>query len=102
MDENVINKLYELVDCINSNEKILVLKHLKESIKSDVLLKEDLNKFHEIINSPYDENYVKLKSKILNNKNVKKYKMIENELFFVVSEISSKLKGLINQRKCSN
>ena len=102
MDNNVSNKLFELVDSIKQNEKILRMKQLKSLIEKDEVLKKDLDRFHKIVDNPYDTEYVELKRKILDNSLVKEYKNLENELYFIVLDLNNKLNKLIDKRKCSS
>lgn len=102
MNSEVSCKLFDLIDTIEKNNKIIHMKKLKKIIKEDKQLKKDLEKFHEIMENEYSSEYIELKKKILENKAVSEYRILENELYFVVLDINNKLKNLIDKRKCSN
>ena len=102
MNSEINDKLFDLVDSIESNKKIIRMKELKKLIKKDSKLKKQLDNFHSIIDNPYSDEYVSLKRDILNNELVREYKNLENELYFTVLNINNKLNSLIDKRKCSN
>ncbi len=102
MTEEVRDKLFDLIDTINNNKKVLRMKKLKKSIYNDKSISEDLSSFKKIMDNPYDNEYIYKKSKILDNKMIKEYKELENELFFIVQSINKDLKSLIDRKKCSN
>ena len=102
MTEEINEKLYDLIDTIKNNKKVLRMKELKKDIHNDKSISKDLDSFHKIMDNQYDEEYISLKKKILDNKTISEYKSLENELFMVVLKMNKNLKNLIDRKKCSN
>ena len=98
MNSEVDKKLDELVDTINSNEKIIRMKELKEMIYSDKKLKEDLETYRNL--DEYSIDSTKLKEKIIENPLVKEYRKLENELYFTVLDMNKLLNSLIGKGSC--
>ncbi len=104
MDLQIWNMLDELINIFENSEEIQTMTKLKDDILKDELLKEKLDKL-KMMNSHndiYNAEYVSLKKEILNFDKVKRYKELENDLYFLVLEINKKLKELVNEKGCIN
>ena len=101
MNALLFEKLDELCSAIDNDEKVNELLELKKQIYEDSELKEKLSKYRNSSNQ-YDTNFINLKSDIINNHLIKRYRKIENELYFLVLEINRKLNFLIDKKGCSN
>ncbi len=100
MNEEIRNKLYNLLDTIDNNEKVIRMKKLKKDIYASSKLKELFDEFRIVSNNEYSERYIKLKKDILNNSIISEYKSLENELYFTVLEMNKLLNSLVNKRMC--
>jgi len=101
MNELLLEKLDELCDAIDNDLKIKELLELKKEIYEDKNLKEKLKKYRNSSNK-YDSSFITLKSDIINNSLIKRYRKIENDLYFLVLEINGKLNSLVDKKGCSN
>lgn len=100
MSEDIRLKLDELIDFIENNPKVLILKKLKTEIYKDEQLKSDLERFNEVKDLEYSREYISLKSKIIENPKVSEYRKLENELYFIILQMNKELNKLIERRKC--
>ena len=100
MNEEIRQKLNELIDSIENDPKVLKLKKLKEEIYEDVNLKKDLEKFNRIKDFEYSKEYIELKTKIIENPKVSEYRMLENELYFIILQMNKELNKLIDKKGC--
>lgn len=101
MNGLLFEKLDELCDVIDNDDKVIELLNLKKQIYKDSNLKEKLERYQNSSNK-YDTVFIALKSDIINDPLVKRYRKLENELYFLVLEINSKLNSLIEKKGCSN
>jgi len=101
MNELLFEKLDELCNVIDNNDKVQELVKLKKQIYEDNTLKEKIEKYKNNSNQ-YDTNLIALKSEIINNPLVKRYREIENELYFLVLEINRKLNSLVDKKGCNS
>jgi len=100
MNEEISLKLDEVISCLKNDPKILRMQELKEMIYSDKQLKKDLEEFNKIKDFEYSDQYISLKSKIIDNPIVREYRELEKELYFTVLKFNSKLNALIERGKC--
>ena len=99
MNKDIIEKLDELLAVFDNSEEIKQLKDIKEKIYSDKDLEKIITEYKKT-NTKYNDSSVELKREIINNKLVSEYKLLENNLYFLVLEINKKLNTLINERSC--
>lgn len=98
MKDDINIKMNELVNLLNSDDRIRRLCVLKEELKKDDnLIKkiELLRKYNE-----YTNEYLKIKKEIFENTKFVEYKELENEINFLILEINQKLKELTNKKGC--
>ena len=100
MSEDINLKLTELVNAIENNPKVLELKKLKKEIYEDEQLKKDLERFEQVKNLEYSDEYIILKSKIIENSKVSEYRKLENELYFTVLQMNKELSKLVERKGC--
>ena len=100
MNQDIRLKLNELIECIESDPKVLRLKKIKKEIYEDEQLKIDLENFNKVKDLEYSNEYIALKSKIIENPKVSEYRKLENELYFTVLQINKKLNELIERKGC--
>lgn len=99
MKEEINNKLDEIIDLIINNDKTIKLKDIKEKIYNDKDLKKYLDELHNIDNI-YSNVYIKLKEQVINNQYIKEYRELENEFYYLILDINTKLNTLINKKVC--
>ena len=95
MNEEISEKLDELIYTIKNNPEVKELLKLKEAIYSNEDLKKDLDDYRNSYNS------IELKSKIINNDLVKKYRQLENKLYFTVLDMNKILNEIVEKGSCS-
>lgn len=98
MKDDINIKMNELVNLLNSDDRIRRLYVLKKELKKDDnLIKkiELLRKYNE-----YTNEYLKIKKEIFENTKFVEYKELENEINFLILEINQKLKELTNKKGC--
>ena len=88
----LIDKVEELKEEIDSLDEIVKLKELNEKI----MLDKDLLKDIEEYNKTQDEN---IKERIINNKLFREYKHKETDCNLLIMEINQKLKEINNRNK---
>ena len=88
----LIDKVEELKEEIDSLDEIIELKELNEKI----MLDKDLLKDIEEYNKTQDEN---IKERIINNKLFREYKHNETNCNLLIMEINQKLKEINNRNK---
>lgn len=98
MNIEIINKLDEVIDLIKNDKDYIEFKRLEKVVLSNKELLDKINKLKTI--DKYDNNYLKLKTDILNNKDYKDYKRLENEFYLFIKEINNKLNSLKETSCC--
>ncbi len=92
-----MNELYELIDNLKRNldkdKTIVEIKKEMDILNNDLAFNEILNKYKEY---PSDD----LKMKLYENKNFKRYKVLENDLNLIILSINSELKKISSKGKC--
>lgn len=91
--EELIEKIDNLKDVLNHNEKIEEFSKLKKKIEKDKELLELIKKY----NTTQDEN---IKGKILSNEEFREYKRSETAVNLLILEINSELKKISDKGKC--
>lgn len=91
--EELIEKIDNLKDVLNRNEKVEKFSKLKKKIEKDKKLLELIEKY----NTTQDEN---IKSKILSNEEFREYKRSETDVNLLILEINSELKKISDKGKC--
>ena len=102
MDIELINKIDELIDIFNNSDEIKRIKTLKENIYKNEKLKEKIERFNKVKENPYSSEYISLKREILEDEEVKEFKLLENELLLLTLSINQKLNTLTKNKRCNN
>ena len=89
----LIDKVNNLKESLDSNEKIIKLKEINELIMQDKELLKDIEEYNRT-------NNLELKNKIINNNLFREYKHNEAECNFIILEINKRLKEINNKGKC--
>ena len=98
MNVEIINKLDEITSIIDNDIENQELISLKKEIESNNDLISKIKKIKGI--EKYNEEYLKLKKEILENETYSRYQHLENDLYIIAKEISSKLKKLEEKGGC--
>ncbi len=94
----LIDKVYEIIDLFEKSTEIQKFKQIKEKIEEDKELKELL---HEIRKENISSDHlIDLKRKIITMPIVKKYKQMENELYFLSLNMNQKFKEIHGKKSC--
>ena len=101
MNELLFKKLDELCRVMDNDDQVKELLEIKKQIYQDDNLKEQLEKYKNSSNK-YDASLVTLKSNIINNPLIKRYRELENELYFMILEINKKLNSIVDKKGCSS
>lgn len=89
----LIDKVNNLKEALDSNEEIIKLKEINEKIMADKELLKDIEEYNRT-------NNLELKNKIINNSLFREYKHSEAECNFIILEINKRLKEISNKGKC--
>lgn len=100
MDSLLLEKLEELFNDLDNSSEIKEIIELKEKIKEDKELAKLLEGYHKL--DKYDSKIIKIKEQIINNDLVKRYRILENDLYFTILEINKRLNTLVDKKGCSN
>jgi len=102
MQEEVYKKLEELICCFDESKLINDLKEAKENAFLDKELTNLLEEYHSKTEVYRDYELVELKRKIIDNPNFKNYTNKEQELYYLVLEINSRLNKITKEKSCGN
>ena len=91
----LIDKVNNLKESLDSNEEIIKLKEINEKIMQDKELLKDIEEYNRT-------NNLELKNKIINNSLFREYKHSEAECNFIILEINKRLKEISNKGKCGH
>ena len=96
---NIIEKTYSLIDELDKSDIIKNITHYKEKILNNKEIQDLLSKAKNITDEYilYD-----IKNKLYKYNDYKEYMHYYNELNYIVMDINSRLKKLINTNICSN
>ena len=95
----LINKVYEIIDLLKESKEIEEFLKLKETIKQDTVILPLLKYIKENENI-YTNEYIELKRQLLTNEKVKKYKKIENDLYFLSLDMNRRLNKINSKKSC--
>ena len=91
--EELIEKVENLKEVLNHNEKVQEFLKKKSEIEKD----KELLKLIEEYNDTQDE---EIKNKILSHKEFRDYKRSETDINLLILEINNELKKISNKGKC--
>lgn len=100
MDSLLLEKLEELFNDLDNCDGIIEMIKLKQKIREDKSLVTLLEEYKE--HDKYDSKKTNIKEQIINNPLIKKYRTLENELYFTILEVNSRLNTLIDKKRCNN
>ena len=83
----LIDKVNNLKESLDSNEEIIKLKEINKKIMEDKELLKDIEEYNRT-------NNLELKNKIINNDLFREYKHSEAECNFIILEINKRLKDI--------
>ena len=99
MDE-LNNKIDELIELLNSDNRIIKLEELKNKLLSDKDFISKIGKLKDL--DIYSKEYLDLKKELFENSEFVSFKELENEINYLIMEINSKLNTLTNERRCKH
>lgn len=100
MNSLLLEKLKDLFDDLDNCDEIKEMIELKTKIKEDKTLSKLLEEYRLL--DKYDSKIKDIKLQIINNSLVKKYRELENNLYFTVLEVNARLNTLVDKKRCSN
>ena len=100
MDINLIKKLDEVINIFENSYTIKRLEDLKKQIYQEQDIRIKINRFNQIKDNIYSQELVTIRQELLENKLIKEYKQLENELFLLTLNINKKLNSLIDKKGC--
>ena len=101
MNELLLEKLDEFYKEVDNCNEIKEMIELKAKIYNNSKLKQLLEKYKNT-NSKYSDDFIQLKKEIISNDLIQKYRLLENELYFITLEVNNKFKNLIDKKRCDN
>lgn len=90
MENDALEKVYEIVDLLEGSKDIEKLQSLKEELFKDQILLEKIQSIKQ-----QKEDYTLLKEEVLLNDKLREYRLLENDLYFLIQEINIRLKKLV-------
>lgn len=102
MDTEIIKKIDDLLEVFENSHEIKKIESLKKQIYNNYEIKEKIDKLNKLKNNIYSNEFIEVKKEILEIKEIKEYKRLENDLFLLILSINQKLNSLINSRGCKN
>ena len=101
MNLELILKIDELIEIFDNSDEIKRLLLLKKEIYEDDRLKDLILKYSNIKNNFNDE-VISIKKSIIEDENIREYRLLENNLYNLVSLINRKLNSLTDEKSCNN
>ena len=96
MELELEDKLNDLLSVLKQDSRLLEIKVLKENLVSNHKLLDQINEYN--IN-PYNQ---LLKEKLFKNSDFKRYKELENEIYFLTLNINQIINRITDKRMCHN
>ena len=96
MELELEDKLNDLLSVLKQDSRLLEIKVLKEKLVSNHKLLDQINEYN--IN-PYNQ---LLKEKLFKNSDFKRYKELENEIYFLTLNINQIINRITDKRMCNN
>ena len=94
----MIDKIYESIDTINNSNMINRLNELKEMINSNEEIKNKINNFYNAKDLyekyNYKDNYLKAKLNLFDDPVIKEYLDIQNEINLISLYINNNIKDI--------
>lgn len=98
------NNIERIIDELNNNEIILKLKDIKKEIKNDITAKKLIDKFNESKKEyetyGYSKDLIQDKINLMENKLIKKYLEIQNEINLLSIYINKKIEDITKNTTC--
>ena len=98
MDIKLLDIMDELIKTLDNSPLIKEINILKKEIYEDKELSALLDKFKKL--SEYDNEYIEIKTKIIENEKIKRFRKLEHELNYLIRNINKKLNSLTNKGSC--
>jgi hypothetical protein len=92
MDNELINRLDKIILDLNNSTEVKELLLLKERVLNNKELLSNISKLQKMDKN--DSNYMSLKNNIFSDPDYKKYKELENKLYYFSLETGMKLSNL--------
>ncbi len=102
MNIELIEEIDKLINVLDNSDLIKRLDIVKENIYKDEELKKDLDEIKKYSDNIYSNEYKELNKKLFLNDNYKEFKKIEADVNFLILNINSKLKSIIDEKSCSD
>lgn len=90
MNDKISNIMDEIIEIINNDKKINIIKDKANDIYTNTELMNKINYIKNNSNN-YDNKYIEVKKEILNDNDYKEYKNIEKDLSYLIMEINKRL-----------
>ena len=100
MNNLILDKLDELFNDLDNSSDIKEMLELKKKIMEDNDLAKLLEEYRLL--DKYSPKTKTIKEQIINNPLIKKYRELENELYFTILEANTKLNTLVDKKRCGN
>lgn len=100
MDIKLIELVNELIDELDKSSMIKEINALKKEIYADEYLAKLLTSYKEQNYNSYTKEIIDIKSEIVNNEKIKKFRNLQYQLNYTITEINKRLKKLTNEKSC--
>lgn len=98
MSNNLEKEVDNFLECLRNEDKIKEYLIYKDMVLKDRELLKKIEYFHTLVDNT--EEYKKVKHELFQNDVYRKYLNLENEIFFLILSINSKLKSLVKKEGC--
>ena len=98
MREEIEEKLDNLIELLDSDDRLKKIEILKNKLISDTTLIGKINNLKCL--DIYSDEYKKIKKELFELEEFVDFKELETEIDYLILEINSKLKELTNERRC--
>ena len=91
MDNELLEKLDDLLNTLDNSEEIKRFVYLKNKLLND---KELMDKISTIKSESYSDKYINIKEEVINNEDFKEYKELEKRLYYLIQDMNKDLSKL--------
>lgn len=100
MDIKLIELVNELIDELDKSSMINEINCLKKEIYSDENLTKLLTLYKKQESNVYTKETINIKNKIINNEKIKKFRNLQYQLNYTITQINQRLTKLTSEKSC--
>lgn len=100
MDIKLIELVNELIDELDKSSMVNEINYLKKEIYNDENLTKLLTSYKKQESNVYTKETINIKNKIINNEKIKKFRNLQYQLNYTITQINRRLTKLTSEKSC--